>query len=393
MGENWRSSGGWTCPGKNGVLSKAYDKHALGRDKGGKVCRWLPTVSGIRSRAYQLGIILDADVVYDTDVFRYVKGDSPRIDHERTFGNSDKKVIAAYAIFRRLQTNDSPEYIICRRAVDVSYIEMVRKMSDLPNGGPWKNHYEEMAIKTAIRYAIKTAPVSDAIVKVASREDQYNSIEAEKREMEFSASVSTPKITSEDASSVNLPSPPPEANGSAKSAARGRPKKATGHARVIIDAIGACSTQGDLEAVKHGMLSPRIAAYKNLSEVDKTECCIVYSAKSMELAEDLDSVEKSFAFACGRKEFGSLELKKRMYVCHIYYMAMLRVLNDIESIGNVYVTAKGSDWDSFTHKQKNAIEDLYALRIAEIQESTAFESQKHSLLKALRRDEGQAINA
>ena len=50
--------------------------------------------------------------------------------------------------------------------------------------------------------------------------------------------------------------------------------------------------------------------------------------------------------------------------------------NDIESIGNVYVTAKGSDWDSFTHKQKNAIEDFIRPEdCGDSEESTAFELQ------------------
>lgn len=116
---------------------------------------------GLRTVALRSGNSnIRARAVYKGEPFEVTDGTAgERFHHERTLGieRSWDNLIAVYCVGNR------PDGSVGFEFLDRTQIEKRRNASKAKNSGPWKDWPEEMALKSAIRYAVSrgTFPVQD----------------------------------------------------------------------------------------------------------------------------------------------------------------------------------------------------------------------------------------
>lgn len=129
--------------------------------------QYMPMIQGIRERMRNTGQVMSAEahVVYEHDKFFRKLGDDPAIVHEPpAFGVDRGKPVGAYAIIQ-LKNGET-----IREVMDHREIERVRSISRSKDGPAWKNWWDEMARKTVLRRAAKSAPTSAEIEAMLRRD-------------------------------------------------------------------------------------------------------------------------------------------------------------------------------------------------------------------------------
>lgn len=134
----------------------------------GKAVQYMPMVAGIRKKVYQSGEIqsLVARVARKNDVFQVIYGDDEKIVHEPALFDAGE-MIAVYAIATYRDGSKA------REVMTIEDVNRIRAISRSANGGPWKDHYEEMAKKTVIRRLSKSLPLSAEADEVIRRDDRF----------------------------------------------------------------------------------------------------------------------------------------------------------------------------------------------------------------------------
>ncbi len=97
-----------------------------------------------------------AEVVCQNDVFEYEQGLEPKLRHVPARGDRGE-LTDAYAVawFK----NGTKQFVV----MSLDEIEKIRRGSKQGGSGPWKDHFNEMAKKTAIRRLSKQLPLSPEI--------------------------------------------------------------------------------------------------------------------------------------------------------------------------------------------------------------------------------------
>ena len=123
----------------------------------GKEATLLPMVEGLQKLARQAtpGLSIRAVAVYKGDKWDYAEGLYPKLDHipSPTASNSPDDIEHVYAVARF--PNGGIEYDVMARPT----IDRYRAYSKA-RGGPWNDHYEEMAKKAVIKRLLKRLPRS-----------------------------------------------------------------------------------------------------------------------------------------------------------------------------------------------------------------------------------------
>lgn len=104
-------------------------------------------------------VSLSAQAVRENDHFDFAYGLNERLEHIPAKENRGD-VIAVYAV-AKLKDGGHQFEVMYRSQID----EVMRKSQSKGNFGPWKDHFEEMARKTAIRRLFKYLPVSIEIAR------------------------------------------------------------------------------------------------------------------------------------------------------------------------------------------------------------------------------------
>jgi len=127
---------------------------------------------------------VSAGVVYEEDVeFAFVDGTNPSITHVKGpkgwSEDANKKetfnpIICAYAIVF-LKDATFPIIKILQRWE----IDRIRDVSPAKSQGPWVKWFPEMAMKTAIKQALKTAPKSDDLMRAYQIDEVPDAFDAE----------------------------------------------------------------------------------------------------------------------------------------------------------------------------------------------------------------------
>lgn len=133
-------------------------------------CTLIIGYSGLLDLARRAGAQIKAFAVYQDDQFEYQMGLEPKLVHipsdnpER--GEDPKQLTHVYAIIR--SPNMEPEFAVLTRA----QVERRRKQgaSGYGTSTPWDTHYEEMALKTAVRAAFKWSPRSSEMHRAEALE-------------------------------------------------------------------------------------------------------------------------------------------------------------------------------------------------------------------------------
>lgn len=149
--------------GKEGVITPYKNKRS-----GKREAKWNPMTQGLRKRARETDqMIIDAQVVCENDKFVWHQGDDPHIEHEPAkLGTPRGGMIGAYAIFKREDGT-----ILHREIMDKDQIMAVKAQSSQQDSLMWTKFETEGWRKSVIRRGIKTVPVSDALMQIASRDD------------------------------------------------------------------------------------------------------------------------------------------------------------------------------------------------------------------------------
>ena len=119
---------------------------------------FIPMVKGRIKLARQAtpGLTLRAMAVYDGDTWEYAEGLYPKLHHVPTAtDNSPDKLTYVYAIVR-VPGSAEPEYDVMNRDT----IDRYRSYSLTKKGGPWKDHFEEMAKNAVTKRLLKRMPKS-----------------------------------------------------------------------------------------------------------------------------------------------------------------------------------------------------------------------------------------
>lgn len=99
-------------------------------------------------------VSLSARAVHENDAFSYAYGLEEKLEHVPNEDGNPGALTHVYAV-ARLKDGGVQFEVMSKAAVD-----KVRALSKSSDKGPWVDHYEEMAKKTAIRRLFKYLPVS-----------------------------------------------------------------------------------------------------------------------------------------------------------------------------------------------------------------------------------------
>ncbi|WP_129141488.1 recombination protein RecT [Modicisalibacter coralii] len=110
-------------------------------------------------------VSLQAHTVHENDDFEFEYGLDEKLRHVPARGQRGP-MIAVYAVAKLTGGGHQIE-VMWKEDVDA-----IRQQSKAGNSGPWRDHYEEMAKKTAIRRLFKYLPVSVEMQKAVSLDEQ-----------------------------------------------------------------------------------------------------------------------------------------------------------------------------------------------------------------------------
>lgn len=140
----------------------------------GNQVQYMPMVAGVLKKVRNSGELLSigAHVVCEADSFDYwIDDDGPHLKHRPNMLGDRGTPLAVYAIAK---TKDGGVYV---EVMNIQEIEKVRSVSRASGKGPWKDWWEEMAKKTAIRRLSKRLPMSTDAVDVVHRDDGFYDID------------------------------------------------------------------------------------------------------------------------------------------------------------------------------------------------------------------------
>ena len=142
---------------------------------GTKQAQWNPMVQGLMEIAYRSNQFLniEAQVVYEGDLFEYELGDKPFIRHKRAPAVSaeGRKIVQAYAIARTVNGG------IYREVMEPADLAKIRAVSRAHNG-PNKDWPEEMARKAPLRRLWKYLPKTPAMDRITDHDDETYDLDA-----------------------------------------------------------------------------------------------------------------------------------------------------------------------------------------------------------------------
>ena len=130
---------------------------------------YIPMIQGVRKRMRNTGQVTSAEaqLVFQNDKFFQKFGSDPQIVHEPPpLGAPRGEPVGAYAIIR-LKSGE-----VIQEVMDRNEIERVRSFSKAKDGPAWRNHWGEMARKTIMKRAAKSAPVSAELEELMQRDEE-----------------------------------------------------------------------------------------------------------------------------------------------------------------------------------------------------------------------------
>ena len=153
----------------DGILGQAYLIPFRNNKRGGVYeAQFIPGYKGLIDLARRSGQVLSigAHVVYEKDQFEFQHGTEEYLRHVPYLGDDRGERVAVYAAAK---LRDGGSHFDVLRIADV---EKIRKASQRPDAGPWKDHWEQMARKTAIRRLCNYLSLSPEIQRAVALDSQ-----------------------------------------------------------------------------------------------------------------------------------------------------------------------------------------------------------------------------
>lgn len=133
-----------------------------------KKVQWMPMVAGILKKIRNSGelAMITARVVYAGDKFRYWIDDTGEHIEYEPADDADRSIVRR--VFAMARTKDGALYVEPMTPEDV---EKVRAVSRAKDSGPWRDWWDQMALKSAIRRLAKRLPMSADLDDLVRRDD------------------------------------------------------------------------------------------------------------------------------------------------------------------------------------------------------------------------------
>ncbi len=143
------------------------------KNKGQVECQFQIGYKGLIDLAYRNGQMqtIQAQVVYENDLFEYEYGLEPKLVHKPAFEDRGEMKYF-YGLFRTV--NGGYGFSVMSRTEMDQYAKTYSKTYD-SGYSPWKTSYEEMAKKTVIKQALKYAPIKTDFQRAMSSDETIKS--------------------------------------------------------------------------------------------------------------------------------------------------------------------------------------------------------------------------
>ena len=145
------------------VLGHAYFLPFKGK------CTFVAGYKGLIDLARRSGHVTSimAYPVYDGDEFDFAYGTDPYIKHKPSTESKDGHDITYVYAMAKLRGDKTRQFIVMSR----EEVEAIRKKSPGKNLVPWTEHWEQMALKTAIRRLCKYLPLSSELQRATALDE------------------------------------------------------------------------------------------------------------------------------------------------------------------------------------------------------------------------------
>lgn len=146
----------------SGTLGEAYPVPFNNKVKDNGTERWVMQCQliigyrGMEKLAWQSGEVesIDAEVVYLNDTFKFKKGTEVLVEWEPCLRGDRGEAIGAYACVKMKSGGKLARFLT------TADIEKIRNSSKSANSPAWRNWWDEMARKCALKRTLKDAPLS-----------------------------------------------------------------------------------------------------------------------------------------------------------------------------------------------------------------------------------------
>ena len=115
---------------------------------------------------------MHCDVVYGGDKWDFEYGTNAHLTHKPNLEKQDRNLVLAIYSYVKLRDGNEDFIVLSPREV-----EDIRSQSKYPNGKPWKEHWPEMAKKSAFRRHSKWLPLSAEVRDAIEADDDGIDIE------------------------------------------------------------------------------------------------------------------------------------------------------------------------------------------------------------------------
>lgn len=151
----------------DGILGHAYLVPFNNSQTGRKEVQLIAGYKGLIDLARRSGHVtsISAHVVYEKDEFTFVYGIDEKLHHVPHMKGDRGEPVAVYAVAK--MKDGGYAFDVMSKAE----VEKIRASSKQANKGPWKDHWGEMARKTAIRRLVKYLPLSPELQKAVSLDE------------------------------------------------------------------------------------------------------------------------------------------------------------------------------------------------------------------------------
>jgi recombination protein RecT len=146
--------------------------------KFGNAATFMPGYRGLIELARRSGRVkyLDAQLVYQNDVFEYELGANRALIHKPPrLGQPRGEMIGAYAVAKL--DNDELQFVV----MNMEELNSIRARSKAKNAGPWQTDPGEMYRKIPVRRLFKYLPCSPDLEKAIEYDNQASGIVEEER--------------------------------------------------------------------------------------------------------------------------------------------------------------------------------------------------------------------
>lgn len=188
---------------KPNVNGEAYLIPFYNKKEGMFNCNFIPGYKGLMMLARRSGEIasIDAQTVYENDVFELSYGFEPTLVHKPLLTGDRGKPRGFYAAVLLKDGGKNAFYMTVEDAKKYG-----QKYSKTYSNGPWQTDFEAMAKKSCLRQVLKYCPCSSDVDRAIEAEDNYDNGYADTSFLDEGLEIEQAEIVGETGEQLNVDS-------------------------------------------------------------------------------------------------------------------------------------------------------------------------------------------